>query len=230
MRILITEDEEGIISFMVKGLEDQGFAVDVARNCAESRKMAKLNPYDLITMDFMLPDGDGINTAAQLRELGITAPIIMLTVIDDVENIIKALNAGVDDYMPKPFSFEEFVARVRALMRRERTLKGNVLKFEDIVLDTVKQKASRHDREIDLSRKEFMLLEYFMRNPEIVLTRNMILEHVWDYSTDPFTNTVDVHVRYLRKKLDEPFPKQLIQTVHGVGYKLSARQNKYYGF
>ncbi len=229
MRILITEDEEGIVSFMVKGLEDQGFAVDIARTCAESRKMAKLNPYDLITMDFMLPDGDGIQTAAALRELGVTAPIIMLTVIDDVQNVIKALNAGVDDYMSKPFSFEEFVARVRALMRRERTLKGNVLKFEDVILDTTKQKVTRRDREIELSRKEFMLLEYLMRNPEIVLTRNMILEHVWDYSTDPFTNTVDVHVRYLRKKIDEPFSRELIQTVHGVGYKLSARQSKYYG-
>jgi DNA-binding response OmpR family regulator len=172
-------------------------------------------------MDYMMPLQDGITSISQIREKGVKTPIIMLTVIADELNIIRALDSGADDYMAKPFSFQELLARVRALMRRERTLKGNVLEFDELKIDTIQHQAWRKGKELTLSKKEFSLLEYFMRNPEIVLTRNLILEHVWDYAADPFTNTVDVHIRYLRQKMDEPFPKKLLKTVHGVGYKLT---------
>ena len=221
MRILLTEDEEGIIKFMVRGLTNEGYAVDVARDGKEGVRMAKINEYDLIIMDYMMPEQDGIVSIKQIREKGVKTPIIMLTVIADELNIIRALDSGADDYMAKPFSFQELLARVRALMRRERTLKGNVLEFDDLKVDTIQHQAWRKDKELTLSKKEFALLEYFMRNPEIVLTRNLILEHVWDYAADPFTNTVDVHIRYLRQKMDEPYPKKLLKTVHGVGYKLT---------
>jgi DNA-binding response OmpR family regulator len=221
MRILLTEDEEGIIKFMVRGLTNEGYAVDVARDGKEGVRMAKINEYDLIIMDYMMPLQDGITSISQIREKGVKTPIIMLTVIADELNIIRALDSGADDYMAKPFSFQELLARVRALMRRERTLKGNVLEFDELKIDTIQHQAWRKGKELTLSKKEFSLLEYFMRNPEIVLTRNLILEHVWDYAADPFTNTVDVHIRYLRQKMDEPFPKKLLKTVHGVGYKLT---------
>lgn len=221
MRILLTEDEEGIIKFMVRGLTNEGYAVDVARDGKEGVRMAKINEYDLVIMDYMMPLQDGITSISQIREKGVKTPIIMLTVIADELNIIRALDSGADDYMAKPFSFQELLARVRALMRRERTLKGNVLEFDELKIDTIQHQAWRKGKELTLSKKEFSLLEYFMRNPEIVLTRNLILEHVWDYAADPFTNTVDVHIRYLRQKMDEPYPKKLLKTVHGVGYKLT---------
>ena len=227
MRILLTEDEEGIISFMTKGLRSAGYAVDVARTGSEGFHMAKINSYDLIIMDYMLPEMNGIETIKHIRSKRVIAPIIMLTVIDDEDNIVNALDAGADDYLSKPFSFDELLARIRALMRREKHIRGDVLTFEGLELDTVKHKAKRDGIALDLTKKEYALLEYFMRNPEAVLTRGMILEHVWDYSTDPFTNTVDVHIRYLRKKMDTGFNKELIHTVHGIGYKLSTRPGKY---
>ena len=221
MRVLLVEDEPGIVHFMKKGLTAEGFAVDVANDGKEGGTLGKVNPYDIIIMDYMMPERNGIETTRYLRSRGVQTPILMLTVIDDEENIIEALNAGADDYLTKPFSFNEMLARLRALLRREKVMKSNVLSYCGIVLDSIKHTAVRDNTVLDLSRKEFTLLEYFMRNPEIVLTRANILEHVWDHAADPFTNTVDVHIRYLRQKMDEPFAKKLIHTVHGVGYKLA---------
>ncbi|MFC1640807.1 response regulator transcription factor [Patescibacteria group bacterium] len=225
MRLLLTEDEAGIVQFMKRGLEAEGYALDVAIDGKQGQTMGKVNEYDIIIMDYMLPEQDGIQTVRKLRSKEVHTPIIMLTVIDDQETIIEALDAGADDYLTKPFEFEELLARIRALLRRERAMKSNILEFADVRLDTVRHEAYRRGRLLDLSKKEYSLLEYFMRNPDIVLTRNMILEHVWDYAADPFTNTVDVHIRYLRTKLDIPFPTRLLRTVHGVGYKLEDPDN-----
>lgn len=221
MRILLTEDEDGIVQFMKRGLGNEGYAVDVATEAEQGIVMSKVNQYDLIIMDYMLPRMNGIEATRKIREKGVATPVLMLTVIDDTENIINALDAGADDYLTKPFAFQELLARIRALLRREKVMKSNVLKYANVKVDTVKHQATRNNKELRLSKKEFTLLEYFMRNPEIVLTRNMILEHVWDHAADPFTNTVDVHIRYLREKLDEPYPTPLIHTIHGIGYKLA---------
>lgn len=224
MRVLLTEDEEGIIRFMRRGLEDQGYAVDVATDGKQACILGKVNRYDIILMDYMLPEQDGIQSIRILRKKEVHTPILMLTVVDQQDCIVDALDSGADDYLTKPFDFEELLARIRALLRREKLMRDNILEYADLRLDRMRHTATRAGRELRLSKKEFMMLEYFMRNPEIVLTRNMILENVWDHAADPFTNTVDVHIRYLREKVDIPFPTNIIRTVHGVGYKLSTQQ------
>jgi len=220
MRVLIVEDEEDIASFIKKGLEAENFVVDVALEGEKGRFLALTNEYDLIILDIKLPDMDGIEVCRMIREKKKTVPVIMLTVKTDVKSKVEALNIGADDYLTKPFAFEELLARIRALLRREKTTIGDTLKMADLVLDTKSHSVQRAGRPIDLSKKEFVLLEYFIRNPGTVLTRSMILEHVWDMNADPFTNTVDVHVRLLRKKIDEGHRRKFIRTVHGYGYKL----------
>jgi len=220
MRVLIIEDEEDIASFIKKGLEAENFVVDVALEGEKGRFLALTNEYDLVILDIKLPDIDGIEVCRKIREKKKTVPVIMLTVKTDVKSKVEALNIGADDYLTKPFAFEELLARIRALLRREKTTIGDTLKVADLFLDTKSHSVKRAGRLIDLSKKEFVLLEYFMRNPGTVLTRSMILEHVWDMNADPFTNTVDVHVRLLRKKIDEGHRRKFIRTVHGYGYKL----------
>ncbi len=220
MRILVVEDEKKVASFIKRGLEEEDFTVDVAHDGESGIAMAESSSYDLILMDVMLPKKDGLSAIKELREKNISAPILCLTAKDTVEDIVSGLDIGSDDYLTKPFAFAELVARVRALIRRGSQDRGAELYFADLRLDPVGHNVWRNNRPVDLTAKEYALLEYFMRNPNQVLTRNMIAEHVWDYTFDSFTNIIDVYVNYLRKKIDRDFNKKLIHTVRGVGYVL----------
>ena len=220
MRILVVEDEKKVASFIKRGLEEEDFTVDVAHDGESGIAMAESSSYDLILMDVMLPKKDGLSAIKELREKNISAPILCLTAKDTVEDIASGLDIGSDDYLTKPFAFAELVARVRALIRRGSQDRGAELYFADLRLDPVGHNVWRNNRPVDLTAKEYALLEYFMRNPNQVLTRNMIAEHVWDYTFDSFTNIIDVYVNYLRKKIDRDFNKKLIHTVRGVGYVL----------
>jgi len=219
-KVLVVEDEKKVASFIKRGLEEENYSVDVAHEGEEGLYMAEANPYDLILMDLMLPKMDGLEIIQKLREKDIYAPVLCLTAKDKVEDIVKGLDSGSDDYLTKPFAFAELLARVRALLRRGVKDRGAEIHFADLRLDPVAHKVWRSDQEIDLTAKEYALLEYFIRNPNQVLTRTQIAEHVWDYTFDSFTNIIDVYVNYLRKKVDRDFDKKLIHTVRGVGYIL----------
>ena len=220
MRILVVEDEKKVASFIKRGLEEEGFSVDVAHDGDEGRYMAETNPYDLILMDVMLPKKDGLTVIRELREQDINSPVLCLTAKDTVDDIVSGLDSGSDDYLTKPFAFAELLARVRALLRRGTADRGAEIYFADLRLDPVAHKVWRGGKEIELTAKEYALLEYFMRNANQTLTRTMIAEHVWDYTFDSFTNIIDVYVNYLRKKIDKDFDKKLIHTVRGAGYVL----------
>ncbi|MBW2185253.1 MAG: response regulator transcription factor [Deltaproteobacteria bacterium] len=207
-------------SFIQRGLEEECFSVDIATNGEEGLSMAEANHYDLILMDVMLPKKDGLTVIKELRSKEITAPVLCLTAKDSVEDIVAGLDSGSDDYLTKPFAFAELLARVKALVRRGAKDRGAEIYFADLRLDPVTHKVWRSDKSIDLTAKEYGLLEYFMRNPNQVLTRAMIAEHVWDYTFDSFTNIIDVYVNYLRKKVDKDHTKKLIHTIRGVGYVL----------
>ncbi|HEX8960050.1 MAG TPA: response regulator transcription factor [Geobacteraceae bacterium] len=218
MKILVVEDEKKVASFIKRGLEEEKYEVDTALDGEEGLKIALDNHYDLIVLDWMLPKKDGLAVVKELRERKTATPVLMLTAKDSLEDIIAGLDSGSDDYLTKPFAFAELLARVRALLRRSEMDKGAELRFADLRLDPVTHKVWRKDKEIDLTAKEYGLLEYFMRNPNQVLTRTMIADHVWDYTFDTFTNIIDVYVNYLRKKIDRDADKKLIHTVRGVGY------------
>jgi DNA-binding response OmpR family regulator len=218
MRVLIVEDENEIASFIKKGLEAAYFVVDVALDGENGLWLARTNDYDAVILDIKLPKMDGLEVCRELRKEKKDVPIIMLTVKNDTETKVECLNTGADDYLTKPFSFEELLARIRALLRREKNIKGDKFKIHDLELDTMSHKVIRAGKLVNLSKKEFALLEYFMRNPGTVLTRSMILEHVWDMNADPFTNTVDVHIKFLREKINKGHREKLINTVHGCGY------------
>lgn len=221
MRILLIEDEAEIANFIINGLKAEHFAVDWAATGTKGLYWAKVNAYDLAILDINLGnDENGLDVCEEIRKKGKTFPIIMLSVTNDAQTKIHALNIGADDYLTKPFFVAELLARVRALLRREKKLTGPKLVIADLEMDTIAHTVTRGDVEIKLNKKEFTLLEYFMRNAGTTLTRGMILEHVWDINADPFTNTVDVHVRFLRSKIDEGFHKKLLKTVHGYGYKM----------
>jgi len=218
MRILVVEDEKKVASFIKRGLEEESFSVDMANDGEEGLYMAESNPYDLILMDLMLPKMDGLSVIKELRNKGNKTPVLCLTAKDTVEDIVSGLDSGSDDYLTKPFAFAELVARVRALLRRGTQDRGAEIRFADLRLDPVAHKVWRGNKEIELTAKEYALLEYFMRNPNQILTRTMIAEHVWDYTFDSFTNIIDVYVNYLRKKVDRDYEKKLIHTVRGIGY------------
>ncbi|HXV21083.1 MAG TPA: response regulator transcription factor [Desulfuromonadales bacterium] len=218
MRILVVEDEKKVASFIKRGLEEESFSVDMAYDGEEGLSMAEATPYDLILMDLMLPKMDGLAVIKELRSKGNKAPVLCLTAKDTVEDIVSGLDSGSDDYLTKPFAFAELVARVRALLRRGVQDRGAEIRFADLRLDPVAHKVWRSNKEIELTAKEYALLEYFMRNPNQILTRTMIAEHVWDYTFDSFTNIIDVYVNYLRKKVDRDYDKKLIHTVRGIGY------------
>ena len=218
MRILVVEDEKKVCSFIKKGLEEEHYAVDIAYDGEEGLTLAQINEYDLILLDIMLPRLDGMEVLRQIRRNGSNVPILMLTAKDSVEDIVSGLDGGSDDYLTKPFSFDELVARVRALLRRKAKEKTDLLTVGDLSLSTSTHRVKRGGREIELTAKEYALLEYFMRNPNRVLTRVLITEHVWDYHFDPSTNVIDVYVNYLRKKIDQGFEKKLILTIRGSGY------------
>ena len=225
MRILVVEDEKKVAGFIKKGLEEESYAIDVAYDGVEGEYMASINDYDAIVLDIMLPKKNGFDVVKDLRAKNIKTPVLLLTARDSVEDKVKGLNSGADDYLNKPFAFEELLARVRALMRRKDYGLAE-LKFADLVLDQATRKAKRGDSVIDLTSKEYGLLEYFLRNPNKVLTRTMIAEHVWDYTFDSDTNIIDVYVNHLRNKIDkEPF-KKVIHTVRGVGYILKEGEEK----
>jgi heavy metal response regulator len=222
MRILVVEDEKKVASFIQRGLEGEGFQIDIAGDGEEGVALACKNPYDLILMDVMLPKMDGLTAIRELRTAQIATPVLCLTAKDAVEDIVAGLDSGSDDYLTKPFAFAELLARVRALVRRGTQDRGADITYADLRLDPVAHKVWRASKEIELTAKEYALLEYFIRNPEKTLTRNMIAEHVWDYTFDSFTNIIDVYVNYLRKKIDRDFTVKLVHTVRGVGYMLKA--------
>ena len=220
MRILVVEDEKKVSSFIQRGLEGEGFTVDVAYDGESGVELGTQNSYDLILMDVMLPKMDGLEAIKALREKEVSSPVLCLTAKDTVEDIVAGLDSGSDDYLTKPFAFAELLARVRALVRRGTQERGAEITYADLRLDPVAHKIWRGETEIDLTAKEYALLEFFMRNPETTLTRTMIAEHVWDYNFDSFTNIIDVYVNYLRKKVDRDFTTKLIHTVRGIGYVL----------
>lgn len=220
MRILVVEDEKKIADFIKRGLKEEGYAVDAAYDGEEGRLLAKTNTYDLILLDLMLPKLDGISLCKSLRSEGFASPIIMITAKDTVEDKVAGLDSGADDYITKPFAFEELLARIRAIFRKKDAKAANILKVDDLVLDPVTHKVTRAGVEVTLTTKEYALLEYMMRNVGKVITRTMISEHVWDADFDTFTNVIDVYINYLRKKIDIGKGKKLINTVRGRGYVL----------
>ena len=226
MKVLVVEDEQKVANFLQKGLKEEQFVVDVAYDGLEGENLALANEYDLILLDVMLPGKDGVAILENLRARKIDVPIIMLTAKDMVVDKLKGFEAGCDDYIPKPFSFEELLARIRAVLRRHSSAGSNVLNFADLTLDLISHKVIRGGKEIELTAKEYSLMEYLMRNPNRVLTRTMITQHVWDYNFDSFTNVIDVYVNYLRNKVDRGFPQKLIHTVRGVGYILKEGDKK----
>jgi len=222
MRLLVIEDEKKLAGFIRKGLEEEGYAVDVASDGAAGLNMALDGVHDLVLLDIQLPRKDGLSVLRELRAKKISTPILLLTVRSTIEDKVLGLDSGADDYLTKPFAFEELVARVRALLRRRGESREPILRVGDLALDPARRTVQRGELRIELTAREFALLEYFMRNPGRVLTRTMISEHVWDYHFDPMTNVVDVYVNYLRKKLDLEGKPKLIHTVRGAGYVLKA--------
>ena len=219
MRILLIEDEKEIVSFLKPNLEQACFAVDVATDGEQGSFLARTNQYDLIISDNVLPKKEGRQVIEEIRKENITSPIIMLSVIASTEKKIEMLNLGADDYLTKPFSFNELLARINALLRRPEEMEGEILKIDDVELNTKSHKVTNKGEEIKLTKKEYMLLRYFMRNKGIVLSRASILEHVWDINADPFSNTIESHVLSLRKKLSLTKSKnKLIHTLSGRGY------------
>jgi heavy metal response regulator len=220
MRILVIEDEKKVADFIKRGLKEEGYVVDVTSDGEDGYFQATEIPYDLIVLDLMLPKLDGLSLCRKLRQNDIQTPLIMLTAKDSVKDKVIGLDSGADDYLTKPFSFEELLARIRALLRKRKNQQPIQLKVADLVLDLVSHKVWRGKNEIILTVKEYTLLEYFMRNAGTVITRTMISEHVWDINFDTFTNVIDVYVNYLRNKIDKDQKIKLIHTVRGRGYVL----------
>lgn len=220
MRILVIEDENTIRTFIKQSLEAECFAVDVAEDGERGSYLARTNEYDLIILDNVLPKKHGIEVCQEIRSQGISTPIIILSVKSETLTKVDLLNAGADDYLTKPFSFNELLARIRALLRRPHRAEGDILELGSIVLDTRQHIVRNDDKEISLTRKEFGLLEYLMRNPGVVLSRGMIMEHVWNMDVDPFSNTIESHILSLRKKIKCDKKNRIIQTVAGRGYKI----------
>jgi len=221
MKILVVEDEERVAHFIQKGLKEEGHAVDVSYDGEDGEFLGEINDYDLIILDLMLPKKNGITVCRELRERGVSTPVLMLTARDSVEDKVRGLDAGADDYLAKPFAFEELLARVRALLRRQSESKSPILKVADLELDPISRRATRAGKNIRLTTKEYALLEYLMRNPGKVLSRTLIGEHVWDMNFDPESNVIDVYVSHLRNKVDKGFDKPLIHTLRGQGYILT---------
>lgn len=222
MAILIIEDDARIVEFIRRGLEAEGYLTDVASDGREGLKIAAAPDYELILLDLMLPDISGQEICRQLRLSGVTTPILMLTAMDTVEDKVEGLRIGADDYLTKPFAFDELVARIEALLRRSQGFKqkSSELAVADLTLNRETHEVRRGGRLIELTPKEYSLLEYFMTAPGKVFSRTRILDNVWGHSTDPLTNVVEVYIRNLRRKIDDGQPVQLIKTVRGFGYKI----------
>jgi len=220
MRILIVEDRREISAFLLKALTQNSFSVDLAEDGERGSYLARTNEYDLVILDNILSKKTGLQVCQEIRASGKTVPILVMSVKPEPSTKVELLDAGADDYISKPFSLDELLAMIRALLRRPRQLSGEILIFNDLTLDTKAHIVRRANKEIHLTPKEFMLLEYLLRNKGAVLSRSMILEHVWNRDTDPFSNTIESHILSLRNKLDDHRKKKLIQTVPGVGYKI----------
>jgi DNA-binding response OmpR family regulator len=222
MRILVVEDQIKMAQFVKKGLGDVGYAVDLAESGPAAEAYVAANEYDLIILDVMMPGQNGIDTARHLRQDGYQGPILMLTALSTTKDKVNGLDAGADDYLTKPYSFDELLARVRALLRRQSSssTQTTLLRYADLELDLMARKARRRGSEIVLTAKEFSLLEYLLRNADRPLTRMQIAEHVWDVNFDSDSNVIDVYINLLRKKVDAPFDKKLIHTLVGTGYVL----------
>ncbi|MDQ2809352.1 MAG: response regulator transcription factor [Chloroflexota bacterium] len=221
MRILVVEDEPKIAAFIQRGLEEEQYVVDVVEDGETAVAWASVTPYDLLVLDILLPLRDGLSVCRELRRRGIRTPVLMLTAKDTVDDRVAGLDSGADDYLVKPFAFKELLARLRALARRTPALTGPVLSLADLQLDTVRHQATRAGRPIELTAKEYALLELLLRHPHQVLSRTLIAEHVWSYDFYSQSNVVDVYIRNLRRKLDDGYTPKLIHTVRGVGYKLT---------
>jgi two-component system OmpR family response regulator len=222
MRVLVVEDEKKLGELLGRGLREEGYAVDLADRGEEALWMAHAVDYDAMVLDVMLPGLNGFEICRRLRHDGVWTPVLMLTARDAVDDRVIGLDAGADDYLAKPFSFEELLARLRALTRRAPRERPSVLEVGELRLDPAAHRAWRGDEELDLSAKEFSLLELFMRRPGVVLSRSQLLDGAWDIAFESRSNVVDVYVRYLREKIDRPFRRDSIETVRGVGYRLRA--------
>jgi DNA-binding response OmpR family regulator len=220
MRILIVEDRREISTLLKKALTQNSFSVDLADDGEKGSYLARINDYDLVILDNILSKKTGLQVCREIRESGKTVPILVMSVKPEPSTKVELLDAGADDYVARPFSLDELLARIRALLRRPRQLAGDVLSLGDLSLDTKAHTVHLANKEIHLTPKEFMLLEYFLRNKGAALSRSMILEHVWNMDTDPFSNTIESHVLSLRRKIDPDGKKSLIQTIPGVGYKI----------
>ena len=220
MRILIVEDDSRLADVLRRGLQEQGYAVDLAHDGETGVGLAESEPYDLVILDLMLPVLDGLSVCRRLRGAGRGVPVLMLTARDSIDDRVAGLDAGADDYLVKPFAFRELLARVRALLRRDSLSRDPLLRLGDLEIDTVSHAVRRAGRSVELTGKEYALLEFLARNPNRVLTRTQIAEHVWNYDFTALSNVVDVYVRYLRRKLGDEQEPRLIETVRGVGYRL----------
>lgn len=222
MRILVVEDEQSIANFICQGLEEAGHAVDLARDGREGLQYARIADYDLLLLDIMLPKLDGLELLRELRREGDKTPTLMLTARDTVDDRVAGLDAGADDYLVKPFAFPELLARIRALLRRPPLQTGTVLQVADLEMDTSTRLVRRGEREIELTPREYAVLEYLLRHPNQVLTRTQIGEHVWNFDFYHESNVIDVYVGYLRRKIEQEGESPLIHTVRGVGYRMAA--------
>lgn len=220
MRILIVEDEQSLLKVLVRRLTEEGYSADAAADGEEALDYIAMGAYDCIIMDIMLPVHNGLAVLKRMREQGNATPVLLLTARDAIGDRVAGLDAGADDYLVKPFSFEELSARVRALLRRHTEQKSTTLSFADLQMDTISRQVKRGGQILDLPAKEFAMLEYFLRNPNRVLTRSQIIDHVWNFDFDNDSNIVDVYIRYLRRKMDNGFERKLLHTVRGVGYIL----------
>jgi DNA-binding response OmpR family regulator len=223
MRVLVVEDERKISAYVKRGLEEQGYAVDAVYTGQEALDWAEAAPYDLIVLDILLPQMDGLSVCRELRRRGLRTPVLMLTARDTVDDRVNGLDAGADDYLVKPFALKELLARLRALARRiDDVPKSTLLQLADLSLDTLTRCVRRGDKAIELTNKEYAVLECLLREPERILTRTQIAEHVWNYDVYNQSNVVDVYIRNLRRKIDDGFNLKLIHTIRGAGYRLSA--------
>ncbi|MDP3723421.1 MAG: response regulator transcription factor [Candidatus Omnitrophota bacterium] len=220
MRILLVEDDARVASFIRRGLREEHYTVDVARDGEEALFLAQTGEYDLIILDLLLPKRGGLDVLRTLRAERLTVPVLILTAKDDLDDKVKGLNAGADDYLAKPFGFEELLARVRALLRRRGDLTPTVLRAADLEVDVLRHQVTRGGRELVLTNREYALLEFFLRHANEVVTRTMLAEHVWEHDFDPLSNVIDVHVARLRRKIDERASRKLLQTIRGRGYML----------
>jgi len=226
LRLLVIEDEKSLLKIITKRLKEEGYSVDAVTNGRDGENYIYSTDYDCIILDIMLPVVDGLTLLRRIREKKISTPFLLLTARDSIEDRVVGLDTGADDYLVKPFSFDELLARVRALLRRQKEKRDIVLSLGDLKLDTVTREVKRGDRPIELTSKEYSILEYFLKNKNRVLTKSQIAEHVWNYDFEYNSNIVEVYIRYLRRKIDEDFKNKLIHTIRGGGYVLRDESKK----